>query len=132
MDSDHNFDGHDLDGFESGPRMNVEILIDESIAERYAGPLDRFEDWHGKILYQPIDADHIIQLLVELWGDLLTPEAINQAFDRLMTPDVWGKWPHGICEADEAERPLSDFRTEEDEAADWYEAIIRGEIAVGV
>jgi len=81
----------------------------KSIAERYDDPLDRFEDRHGEILYQPIDTDHVIRLLVELWGDLLTPEAINEAFDRLMGPDTQNKWPHGYCEADETERPLSSY-----------------------
>ena len=41
--------------------------------------------------------------------------------------DMQNNWPRGYCEADEAERPLSDFRTEEDEAADWFEAVARGE-----
>jgi len=117
----------DLDAFEHTPAMDVALVVDKSITKRYDGPLDRFEGRHGEITYQPIDTDAIIQLLVELWGDLLTPEAINDAFDRLMDPDIWGKWPRGYCEADEAERPLSDFRTEEDEAADWFEAVGRGE-----
>jgi hypothetical protein len=98
-----------LDGFDSNSSMEVEIWVDTSIYERYDGPLDRFEDLHGQILYQPIDTDHVVQLLVDLWGHLLTPEAINEAFDRLMTPDLWGRWPHGYCEADEAERPLSSY-----------------------
>ena len=112
-------------GFETQDAF--ERVVDNSITERYDGPLDRSEGRHGEILYRPIDTDHVVQLLDELWDELLTPEAINEAFDRLTGWDMQNNWPRGYCEADEAERPLSDFRTEEDEAVDWFEAVARGE-----
>jgi len=99
-----------LDGFEFTPQMAVESLIDKSITERYDGPLDRGEGRHGEIFYWPIDIYRLCELLVELWDELLTPEAINEAFDRLVEWDrTRDEWPHGSCEADEVERPLSSF-----------------------
>jgi len=100
----------DLDEFEDTPQTAVEALIDRSIADRYDSLLDRGEGRHGETFYCPIDTYRLCDLLIELWGELLTPEAINEAFDRLMEWDrTRDEWPHGICEEDEAERPLSDF-----------------------
>jgi len=87
------------------------------------------EDQDGAIQYRPPDDDHIRELLVALWGKVLTPEAIEDAFERLMDH---GEWPHDYCEEDEEDRPLSSYRTEEDEVADWFEAVRAGEIAVEV
>jgi len=103
-------------------------VIDDSIVARYDGDLERLgEGRHGEICYRPLDTDHIHRLLVDLWGERLTPDTINATFDRLMK--LQDEWPHGYCEEDEDERPLSDFRTEEDEAFDRFEATARGETA---
>jgi hypothetical protein len=88
-----------------------ETMIDDSIVERYDGNLDRLgEGRHGEICYRPLDPDYVGRVLVELWGDRLTPEAINAAFDRLM--EEHDEWPHGYCEDDEDERPLSSYGPE--------------------
>ena len=107
-----------------------ETMIDDSITSRYDGELDRGgEDLDGALAYTPLNTDAIRNLLHALWGELLTPEAIESAFDRLMDHSTW---PHGWCQADEDERPLSDYRTDEDEASDWLEAVASGEIAAEV
>src|SRR5262249_9212296 len=107
-----------------------ETLIDDSIVARYDSELERLgESKHGEIGYRPIDTDYVRKLLVDLWGELLTAEAIDEAFERLMQHD---EWPHGWCEEDEEDRPLSSYRTEADEAADWFEAVVRGEVAAKV
>ena len=91
-----------------------ECMIDSSIVERYDSDLERLgEDRHGKIYYRPLDTDRVITLLVGLWGDLLTPEAINEAFDRLIEDQ--DDWPHGYCEEDEEERSLSSYDDPDDE-----------------
>lgn len=88
-----------------------ETMINESIVARYTSDLDRVgEDTHGKICYRPLDTDHLINLLTKLWGEILTPEAINDTFDRLMEDQ--DEWPHGYCEENEEERPLSDLYPE--------------------
>ena len=85
-----------------------ESMIDDSIVRRYDGDLKRLgEGRHGEIWYRPLDPDYVSTLLIDLWGELLTPEAINEAFDRLM--EEQGDWPRGYCEEDEEERPLSSF-----------------------
>src|SRR5262249_15442606 len=84
-----------------------EELIDDSIIERYDGDLERLgEGKHGELHYRPLDEDHIRQLLASLWGERLTAEVIEDAFKRLMN-DVEGPWPHGYCEEDEEDQPLS-------------------------
>ena len=85
-----------------------EIMIDDSIARRYDSDLEHLgKGHHGETCYRPLDTDRVYQLLVDLWGDLLTPEAINEAFDRLM--EEQDDWPHGYCEEDEEVRPLSSY-----------------------
>jgi hypothetical protein len=85
-----------------------ETMIDDSIVKRYDGDLDRLgEGRHGETCYRPLDTDRIRRLLVDLWGNLLTPETINEAFDRLM--EEQDDWPHGYCEEDEEARPLSSY-----------------------
>jgi hypothetical protein len=75
----------------------LEQIIDNSIVERYDGDLEYVgEGKHGELHYKPLDEDHIRQLLVDLWGDRLTPGAIEDAFNRLMQDQ--GDWPHGYCE----------------------------------
>jgi len=81
-----------------------EKMIDASIVDQYDGLLERLDDPRdGGTYYRPLDTDHLANILVELWGDLLTPEAINEAFDRLM--EEQDEWPHGYCD-DEENRPL--------------------------
>lgn len=99
-------------------RCAFEAIVDNSTVEQYSGPLDRLgEDQHGAVCYAPLDTDHIRTLLISLWGDLLSTEAIEEAFERLMAQ---GEWPHSYCEEDEEDRLLSSYRTEEDEAADSF------------
>jgi hypothetical protein len=97
-----------------------ETLVDQSIRDRYDGDLERWEDIRdGGQTYTPIDTDHVRDLLNVLWGELLTSQAIEDAFERLTQDgaDI-DAWPHGWCQEDEDERSLSNYRTEEDEAAD--------------
>jgi hypothetical protein len=130
-------------------QAKFEELIDNSVIERYDSELERLgEGRHGEIGYRPIDTDCVLELLIKLWGNPLTPEAINDAFDRLMQHE---EWPHGWCEEeeeeeeeeDEKEHPLSSYRTEADEEKDRAyfeainiternEAIIRGKIAAEI
>jgi len=85
-----------------------ETMIDDSIVKRYDSDLERLgEGHHGETCYRPLDTDRVCQLLVDLWGNLLTPEAINEAFDRLM--EEQDDWPHGYCEEDEEACPLSSY-----------------------
>jgi len=112
-------------------QLAFEAMIDDSILKRYDGDLERLDEGHhGEIGYRPLDIDYVRDLLIELWGGTLTTNAIEEAFERLM--DRNGEWPHGYCQEDEDERPLSDFRTEEDEAFDWFEAVRAGEVAAEV
>jgi hypothetical protein len=86
-------------------RCAFEATVDNSIVEQYDGPLDRLgEDQHGVLCYAPLDTDHIRTLLISLWGDLLSAEAIEEAFERRMAQ---GEWPRGYCEEDEEDLPLS-------------------------
>ena len=85
-----------------------ETMIDDSIVKRYDGDLDRLgEGRHGETWYRPLDPDYVSSLLVDLWGEILTPETINEAFDRLM--EEQGEWPRGYCKEDEEERSLSSY-----------------------
>jgi hypothetical protein len=111
-------------------RCAFEAMVDDAIIKQYDGPLDRLgEDQHGVIQYRPEDIDHVRTLLFSLWGDLLSAEAIEHAFERLMDH---GEWPHGYCDEDEEDRPLSSYRTEEDEAFDWLVDVRAGKIAAQV
>src|SRR5262245_7031209 len=85
-----------------------EQVIDRSIMERYDGDLEYVgESEDGKqAYYRPLDEGHIRRLLVDLWGDRLTAEAIEDAFNRLM--QVEGAWPllKELRELDELEDHL--------------------------
>src|SRR6516164_7291746 len=84
----------------------LEALIDRSITERYESALYRALGGENcRTLYTPADDDDIRDLLNMVWGELLTEDAIETAVARL-------------CK--------------EDEAYDWYEAVIRGETAAGI
>jgi len=101
----------------------LEALIDRSITERYESALYRALGGENcRTLYTPADDDDIRDLLNMVWGELLTEDAIETAVARLCKED----------EDDEEDRPLTSYRTEADEAYDWYEAVIRGETAAGI
>jgi len=96
-------------------------VVVNSITARYDGDLERHEcPKTAEIHYTPLDTDFIRTLLNELWGETLTAETIEHFFECL-TKDGAEKWPLASCEEEEDERPLSDYRTEADEIAD-YEA----------
>lgn len=100
-------------------RCAFEVMVDNAVVEQYDGDLEYVgEGRHGERHYRPLDIDHVRRLLTSQWGDLLSTEAIEEAFERLMDH---GEGPRGYCEEDEEERPLSSFRTEQDEAADRFE-----------
>jgi hypothetical protein len=83
-------------------------MIDGSIVARYDSELERFDDErHGGFCNSPLDTDRVIELLVELWGGLLAPETINDAFDRLMAEQ--DNWPRGDCDEDDEERQFSEL-----------------------
>src|SRR5262249_1313638 len=64
----------------------VEELIAGSIADEYFGSLTPYDPHPLAQLTMsaPIDPDRIHQLLTEMWGHLLTEEAINAACDRFV------------------------------------------------
>jgi hypothetical protein len=64
-------------------------------------------------IYTPLDEDTVCELLTDLWGALLTREAIEEAFKRL-TEDGASEWPRAWCQDDLDEIPLSEI----DETAD--------------
>src|SRR5262245_29200326 len=89
-------------------QSTFEEMIDASIVARYESELERHDDCDRKgvfdgYFYTPLDTDRIRELLTMLWGDLLTAEAIEDAFTRL-TKDGAGEWPRGYCEEDEDEK----------------------------
>ena len=91
--------------FEEECRTKFAELIDVSIVTRYDGPLERLgEDKHGGLCYRPLDTDYVRELLIGIWGDLVAPQTIEDAFDRLMH-DV-DEWPYGYCEQENVP-PLS-------------------------
>jgi hypothetical protein len=93
-------------------KLRFEAMIDESIIAEYDGDLERWDDERdGGYNYTPLDTDHIRDLLTKLWGELLSKEALDDAFLRL-TEDGAAGWPCAYCEDDEDERPLSDLRPE--------------------
>src|SRR5215469_3745524 len=110
-------------------------LIMKSLAKRYEGNLVRWGDPCNKgegWIYGPDEQDKgdVWDLLVELWGERLTVAELELFRDALIEEGLEREnWPLAYCEEEEDERPLSDYRTPEDEAADWLEAVQRGEIA---
>src|SRR5262245_42579434 len=81
-------------------QSTFEEMIDASVIARYDSELERHDACDrkgaptGGHYYTPSDTDRIHELLTKLWGDLLTAEAIDDAFTRL-TEDGAGEWPHG-------------------------------------
>ena len=75
----------------------LQQVIDNSIVERYDGDLEYVgEGKHGEIHCRPLDEDHIRRLLIDLWGDRLPTELIEDAFNRLMQDQR--EWPQGFCD----------------------------------
>jgi hypothetical protein len=62
----------------------VETLIDASIIARYDSEIEYREAYGDECSYFPLDRITLRELLVELWGNLLAPEAIEAAFARLV------------------------------------------------
>ena len=86
-----------------------ETLIDDSIVAEYNGDLNRWWDERdGGYIYTPLDSDHVRELLVKLWGEILTSEAIDDAFVRL-TEDGAREWPRAYCEEDKESSLISDI-----------------------
>lgn len=79
-------------------QAQFEELVEKSIIARYDGNLERWEGRDGGPVYTPLDTDHVRTLLNALWGELLTPQAIDDAFERLAEGE--NEWPHGYCEDD--------------------------------
>jgi hypothetical protein len=120
------------------PKLNIEEeiefenIVERSITARYDGDLERHECPKTiEVHYTPLDVDHIRTLLNELWGELLTVDTIEDFFKRL-TEDGAEEWPHAYCEEDEEGRPLWTYRSEEDEATDWFDGVFRGESAAEI
>jgi hypothetical protein len=87
-------------------------IVDASIIARYKGNLSSLStDPSGGVSYTPLDTIQVQKLLVELWGERLTKEAIAAAFGRL-TQDGACEWPLAWCE-EEADDVRAAFR------ADW-------------
>jgi hypothetical protein len=74
-------------------------LIETPIIERYAGDLERHECEDGTVTYTPLDTDTIRELLITLWGDLVSETTINGVYDDLIT-DGAEQWPRAHCEED--------------------------------
>jgi hypothetical protein len=72
----------------------VETLIDASIIARYDSEIEYREAYGDECSYFPLDRITLRELLIELWGNLLAPEAIEAAFARLVK-DGAEEWPNG-------------------------------------
>jgi hypothetical protein len=106
-------------GFEE--RCVFEEMIDASIIARYDSELERHDTCDRKgvfdgYFYTPVDTDCIRKLLETLWGNLLSAEAVEDAFIRL-TKDGAAEWPEGYCEEDDEEDRLAQLDQEDQEAA---------------
>jgi hypothetical protein len=86
-----------------------EVLIDASVRKRYTGDLNRFWDARdGGYVYVPLDVSNIRDLLTEIWGDLLSYEASEDAFFRLTEDGAdLDEWPLAWCEEDDDEVQLA-------------------------
>jgi hypothetical protein len=116
-----------------------EELVMKSVAKRYRENLVRYEDLRGKQAdtYAPDEPKEekgdIWDLLVDLWGEHITLDELERIRENLIESGLEREyWPLAYCEEEEEERPLSDYRTEADEAADYFEAVKRGETAAKV
>jgi hypothetical protein len=103
-------------------QATFEEMIDAAIIARYEGDLERREDCDRKgvftgYYYTPLDPTNIRELLTELWGTIITVEAIEDAFVRL-TNDGAAEWPKAYCEDDIEEERLRKLDWEDQGAAD--------------
>jgi hypothetical protein len=101
----------------------VETLIDASIIARYDSEIEYREAYGDECSYFPLDRITLRELLVELWGNLLAPEAIEAAFARLVK-DGAEEWPNGW--QDYGDAPIHYLRiavaADEESAAEAEEA----------
>lgn len=69
-------------------------LIENSIIARYSGDLERHEDPRMKRAetFTPLDAGAVRELLTTLWGEHITPQALELVFETLVT-DGAEAWP---------------------------------------
>jgi hypothetical protein len=82
------------------PELDLLLLIERSIIERYEGDLEKHDDpQNGGCLYTPLDTDNIRELVVSLWGELVHSEVLENAINRL-TEHGAEVWPRGYCEED--------------------------------
>jgi len=59
-------------------------MVEESITACYDRELERLEQGErGEFCYRPLDTGYARELSVALWGELLTPQAIEDIFARL-------------------------------------------------
>jgi hypothetical protein len=79
--------------------IELQILIENSIIERYEGDLERHETESGEITYIPLDVDNIHDLLTTGWGEYVAADTLEQIFKNL-TEDGAEKWPKAYCEED--------------------------------
>jgi hypothetical protein len=89
-------------------KIALETIIDASIITRYDSELERNDNPDGGYTYTPSDHTALRKIIISLWGKLLAPEAIEDAFTRLVE-DGAEEWPHGWCDDDEEDRPLSSY-----------------------
>ena len=113
-----------------GELFAFEELVMKSVAKRYQGNLFCLDGDPFHIVYVPEeDKDSkgdIWDLLVNLWGQHITMDTLEHIRERLLENGLEREhWPLASCEEEEAERPLSDYRTEADEAFDQLEAVKR-------
>ena len=104
-------------------QLKFEELIDQSVIDRYDDELCC--NGAEAVRWTPVDTTQVWELLVHLLGELLTAEAIDEAYDRLLIH-------YDYDEEYEKEMRISDCRTAEDDAADWFEAVVRGEVAAEI
>jgi hypothetical protein len=79
---------HYEDAFEK-LQDEIDELIDRSLDEAYYGLLPYDPHPVAQIICdKPIAADRAHQLLTEMWGDLLTKDAIDDACARFMDQDT--------------------------------------------
>ena len=92
-----------------GEAHALKILIDDSILAEYDSDLGRWwDELEGGYVYTRFDIDLMRELLVKLWGEVLTGYAVDDAFLRL-TADGAKEWPRAYCGEDEKDRSIADL-----------------------
>ena len=89
--------------------LAFQILINDSILAEYDSDLEQWwDEREGGYVYTHFDIDLMRELLVKLWGEVLTGEAIDDVFLRL-TEDGAKEWPRAYCGEDEKDRSIADL-----------------------